>query len=94
MAKVGATNEEIAAVCKVSSDTIVRRYAELIAEGRSGAKLSVRRELMSRMKKSDAVLIHLSKAFCGNSEQAELINRIEALEKLITKQGEENESTD
>lgn len=71
LAKVGATTAEIAAVCGVSADTIERRYAAVVTEGKSGAKLSVRRELMRRMKKSDAVLIHLSKAFCGNTERTE-----------------------
>ena len=72
LAALGCTYEEIGAVLKVSADTLSRRYAEPIKQGRENGKASLRRlQWQSANKGSVAMLIWLGKQWLGQKERSE-----------------------
>jgi hypothetical protein len=62
------TNEEIAARLNCSSDTLTRRYAEPIKQGRDAAKASLRTYQFQMAKTNPAMAIWLGKQYLGQRE--------------------------
>lgn len=81
LARIHCTYEEIAAVCGVSTDTLSRRFADLIEKGRDEGKMSLRRHQWSLAAKGDkTMLIWLGKQHLGQSDRSEF--RVGDLSKL------------
>jgi len=75
MAKIHCTNEEIATILGCSVDTITRRFADLLAKGRSEGKSNLRRMQFERCKRgSDTMLIHMGKNLLDQREKTEVIS--------------------
>ena len=73
LARIHCTHEEIAAVVGCSTDTLVRRFADLIEQGRQQGKTSLRRKQFEVAMGGDrAMLIWLGKQFLGQTERQEI----------------------
>jgi len=73
LARIHCTHEEIAAVVGCSTDTLVRRFADLIEQGRQQGKTSLRRKQFEVAMSGDrAMLIWLGKQFLGQTERQEI----------------------
>lgn len=75
MAEVGCTDEEIAFALGVSSDTIVRNFAEHLKKGRANLDCSLRHHQVKLAKEGNAtMLIWLGKNRLGQSDQHSIAN--------------------
>ena len=71
LARIACTNEEIAAICECSTDTLTRRFAEVIKTGREHAKASLRRKQWGKaMEGNVTMLIWLGKQLLGQADQS------------------------
>lgn len=72
LAGINCTVEEIASVMKCSKDTLERRYAACIKEGRDHGKMSLRRAMWGKVKEGNVVMmIWLSKQLLGYTDKVE-----------------------
>lgn len=70
LAMIQCTDGEIAAVMRVSVDTITRNYAEMIKEGRENGKSSLRRAQYKLALTGNAqMLIWLGRFYLGQKEE-------------------------
>jgi hypothetical protein len=70
LASAFCTNEEIAAKLEVSADTLTRRYADALKEGRDTAKGSLRvLQFQAAKRGSVPMLIWLGKQYLGQSDR-------------------------
>lgn len=70
LAKLCCTTEEIARACKVSKDTIERRFMDILNEGRANCRVSLRRKMFQiamddQNPKQTVMCIFLSKQILG-----------------------------
>lgn len=73
LAAIGCTNEEIASVVGCSHDTLVRRFKEVLAEGRLQGKASLRRKQFElALAGNTTMLIWLGKQVLGQSDKQEI----------------------
>jgi len=73
LASIHCTNEEIADVIGVSSDTLARNYAERLQKMRSTGKMSLRRHMWLKAQEGNVVMqIWLSKNLLGFKDRHEL----------------------
>lgn len=73
LAKIHCTNEEIAAILKVSADTIERNFAGLIKEGKAEGKTSLRRYMWLKAQQGDStMMIWLSKNLLGYRDKVDM----------------------
>lgn len=73
LAKIHCTNEEIAAVCNVSVDTIERRCAGIIKKGKEQGRSSLRRKQFEiALGGNVGMLIWLGKQHLGQRDKSEL----------------------
>lgn len=73
LARIHCTYEEIASVVGCSTDTLARRFADLIEQGRQQGKTSLRRKQYEVAMSGDrAMLIWLGKQLLGQSERQEI----------------------
>jgi AraC-like DNA-binding protein len=76
LARIHCTYDEIASVVGCSTDTLKRRFADLIEKGREEGKASLRRMQFKRaLEGNTTMLIWLGKQHLGQSDQ----QRIEAV---------------
>lgn len=69
LASIMCTNEEIAMILRCSSDTLTRRFAEAINEGRNHATASLKRKLFEKAREGHfGALVWLTKNYCGMSD--------------------------
>lgn len=69
LASIMCTNEEMALILGCSADTLERRYAGAIREGRSHATASLKRRLFEMAKTGHfGALVWLTKNYCGMSD--------------------------
>ena len=74
LAAIGCTNEEIASVVGCSHDTLVRRFKELLAEGRLQGKASLRRKQFElALSGNTTMLIWLGKQVLGQADKQEIL---------------------
>lgn len=72
LAKIGCTDEEMATLLGVSSDTLVRNYAESIKRGRAEMKMSLRRLQIKLAEEGNATMaIWLGKQNLGQKDKVE-----------------------
>jgi len=72
LAGIQCTNEEIAAVLNCSADTLERRFAGVIKEGRANGRQSLKRaQYKKAMEGNPTMLIWLGKQFLGQRDQPE-----------------------
>ncbi len=70
LAKINCTYEEIAAVVGCSTDTLKRRFADLIEKGREEGKASLRRIQFATALKGNATMqIWLGKQYLGQKDR-------------------------
>ena len=70
LAKIHCTNEEIAASCNCSADTIERRFAGVIKRGREAGKEQLRRKMFEKAAEGNTtIMIWLSKQHLGMSDK-------------------------
>lgn len=75
LAQIHCTMDEIAAVVGVSKDTLERRYAAVIKEGRDEGKSSIRRaQYLAAMKGNTAMLIWLGKQLLDQRDRLQTEN--------------------
>ena len=73
LAQIQCTDTEIAAVMRVSVDTIQRNYAVLVKEGREQGKKSLRRaQFQKALEGNPAMLIWLGKFYLSQKEEITL----------------------
>ncbi len=73
LASVGLTTAEIAAVLEVSPDTLERRYAEDMAEGKEKCRASLRRKQFElAMSGNPTMLVWLGKNMLGQKDKSEI----------------------
>lgn len=73
LAGIGCTHEEIAAVLKCSADTLTRRFADDLKEGKEHAKASLRRMQWEAAKKGNVtMMIWLGKQMLGQRDYQRL----------------------
>ena len=69
LARLMCTNKEIAGILRISHDTVERRYKDVLEEGRSDAKVGLRREQFRKaMEGNVQMLIFLGKQYLNQSE--------------------------
>ena len=79
MCQIQCTQEEIAAVCGMSVDTLERRckeehgvkFADYFAEKRQGGRASLRRRQWSMAEKNPTMAIFLGKQYLGQADKVE-----------------------
>lgn len=72
LAKLQCTHQEIASFFNVSTDTIVRHFADIILKGREIGKTSLRRaQYKYAIKGNPTLLIWLGKQYLGQTEKIE-----------------------
>lgn len=72
LAKIGCTDEEMATLLGVSSDTLVRRFADHIKRGRAEMKMSLRRLQIKLAEGGNATMaIWLGKQNLGQKDKVE-----------------------
>jgi len=75
LASINCTNEEIAAACGVSKDTIERRFAAIANEGRINGRSSLKKWMSDAAKNGNVtMMIWLSKQLLGYSDKLETKN--------------------
>jgi hypothetical protein len=73
LAQIMCTMEEMAHICKCSVDTLERRFADVIKEGRASGKMSLRRWQWEACKKGNsALLIWMGKQHLGQKDKQEI----------------------
>lgn len=73
LASIMCTNDEIATICKVSKDTIERRFAATIKEARENGRSTLRRWQWNACKKGNtALLIWMGKQHLGQKDRHEV----------------------
>jgi len=78
LAMIQCTNAEMAAVLKCSPDTLERRFAAIIKEGREIGRSSLKREMYKRaMQGNTTMLVWLSKNQLGYSDRAEINSNVD-----------------
>ena len=69
LARLMCTNVEIAGILRISHDTLTRNYRDILDEGRSDAKVCLRREQFRKaMEGNVQMLIFLGKQYLNQSE--------------------------
>lgn len=69
LARLMCTNVEIAGILRISHDTLTRNYKDILDEGRSDAKVCLRREQFRKaMEGNVQMLIFLGKQYLNQSE--------------------------
>ena len=69
LARLMCTNLEIAGILRISHDTLTRNYKDILDEGRSDAKVCLRREQFRKaMEGNVQMLIFLGKQYLNQSE--------------------------
>ena len=69
MAGVGATNEEIAGFIGCSTDTIERRFADVLSKARAGIRIGIRRaQVKAALGGNPTMLIWAGKVMLGQKE--------------------------
>lgn len=72
LARIGCTDEEMGVLLGVSSDTLVRRFAEHIKKGRAEMKMSLRRLQIKLAEQGNATMaIWLGKQNLGQKDKVE-----------------------
>ncbi len=72
LARINCTMDEMAAVLKCSKDTLERRFAATIKEGREEGKSSLKRLMWEAAKQGNiTMMIFLSKQLLGYSDKVE-----------------------
>ena len=67
------THKEIAAAVGCSTDTLTRRFADVLTRCRADGKTRLRaRQFRRAMKGSDTMLIHLGKQYLGQSDKVKM----------------------
>jgi hypothetical protein len=70
LAAINCSLDEIATIMKCSVDTLGRRYADVIKEGRDHGKMSLKRKMFDlAMGGNVTMCIWLSKQLCGYTEK-------------------------
>ena len=84
LAKLQCTHKEIAEFFNVSTDTIARRFADVILKGQEVGKTSLRRaQFKAAIKGSTAMLIWLGKQYLSQTEKVNITND-ELMEEKIS----------
>lgn len=84
LAVIHCNQEEMASVLGVSVDTLQRRYAAQIKEGRAEGKMSLRRKMWEMALNGNvALLIWLSKNELGMSDKVEQKQEVQAKVEAI-----------
>lgn len=79
LASIGCKNNEIAAFVGCSTDTLERRFAAELINGRESVKISLRRwQLQAAQKGNVAMLIWLGKQMLGQTEKVEQTSEVKA----------------
>lgn len=73
LAQLMCTHEEIASFFNVSTDTVARRYAELIKRGQETGKMSLRRKQWKLADKSAGMCIWLGKQYLDQVDTKEIV---------------------
>ena len=69
LARLMCTTKEIAGILRISHDTVERRYKDVLEEGRSDAKVGLRREQFRKaMEGNVQMLIFLGKQYLNQSD--------------------------
>ena len=69
LASINATTAEIASVCKCSQDTLERRFADIIKDGRAEGITSLKRKQMQlALEGNPTMLVWLGKVLLGQRE--------------------------
>lgn len=85
LAGIGCTHEEIAAVLKCSPDTLTRRFADALKEGKEHAKASLRRMQWQAAENGNvAMLIWLGKQLLGQRDYQRLEHSGEIARRHVT----------
>lgn len=91
LAAIGCTHEEIASVVGCSTDTLVRRFLDVIEEGRSQGKSSLRRKQWEMAINGNVtMLVWLGKQYLGQTDKQALTNESEEYEIFIGEAKETN----
>lgn len=73
MAMVGATNVEIAQICRVDETTIAKRFPKVLADARANLRKKLRRaQLAKAMEGNPTMLIWLGKQMLGQKDRADM----------------------
>lgn len=73
LARIGCTTEEIASELECSKDTLERRFAAVLKDGRNRFKVSVRRQQMRLLVAGNATMgVWLGKQVLGQKDRGEL----------------------
>lgn len=87
LAAINCSLDEMSDILKISVDTLGRRYADVIKEGRSSGKMSLKRKMFdAAMNGNITMMIWLSKNMLGYTEKIESKNTEvskEETEKLV-----------
>src|SRR6185369_17015213 len=74
LASIHCTDEEIASMCKCSVDTLVNRFSEVLKEGRSVGKKSIRRKQAELVEQGNATMgIWLGKVYLGQKDTTHVL---------------------
>lgn len=98
LARLMCTNKEICGVLRIHNDTLTNKYAEVLEEGRSEAKIGLRREQFRKaMEGNVQMLIWLGRQYLNQVETVVNKDENEVLpwsdEKFTTKKKEIIEAT-
>ena len=75
LASIHCTDEEIAAMLKISVDTLVLRFTECLKEGRAKGKMSLRRKQADLVEQGNATMgIWLGKVYLGQKDTTHVLN--------------------
>lgn len=90
LAKKLWTTEAIAQFFDVSRDTIERRFAAILAKGRSEGKMSINdaQLYLGVVKKNATMLIWLGKQHLGQSDKQAITPDVQGIKKLIIEMGD------
>jgi hypothetical protein len=79
LASIHCTYDEMAKILGCSTDTLSRRFADLIERGRANGKMSLRRVMHSKATLGNVqLLIWLSKQHLGMSDRTVVVNKLDA----------------
>ena len=83
LAVIHCNQEEMASVLGVSVDTLQRRYAAQIKDGRAEGKMSLRRKMWEMALNGNvSLLIWLSKNELGMSDRVEQATEVKTVQKI------------
>lgn len=69
LAAIHCTNEEIADILQISSDTLVNRFSECLKQGRAVGKKSIRRKQAELLEQGNATMgVWLGKVYLGQKD--------------------------